>query len=152
MYVVGCSRGGNQAGAPFPGTPGHPHQVSPAPPSFGPPAWGHAFGAAENHGTAQAGGDSTDRNQDPGQDTAEVERPDGWCSCGALDDEGSPALPGHDQALIDQDAHSLDHGGAADAMRRGQLSNARDLLTARPLSGLDLAPELSGEPLAGKLG
>jgi hypothetical protein len=37
-------------------------------------------------------------------------------------------------------------------MRRGQLGNARDLLAARPLSGLDLAPEFSGEPLAGKLG
>jgi hypothetical protein len=36
----------------------------------------------------------------------------------SLHDEGSPALPGDEQALIDQDAHSLDHGGAADPMRR----------------------------------
>jgi hypothetical protein len=70
----------------------------------------------------------------------------------SLHDEGSPALPGNEQALIDQDTHRLDHGGAADAMRRDQLGNARDLITARPLCGLDLAPDLSGQPLAGKLG
>lgn len=39
-------------------------------------------------------------------------------SCGSLHDEGSPALPGDEQALIDQDTHRLDHGGPADAMRR----------------------------------
>jgi hypothetical protein len=70
----------------------------------------------------------------------------------SLYDEGSPALPGDKQALIDQDAHSLDHCGAADAMRRDQLGNARDLIAARPLCGLDLAPDLSSQPLAGKLG
>ena len=70
----------------------------------------------------------------------------------ALDDEGSPALAGDEQALIDQDTHRLDHGGPADAMRRDQLRNARDLVAARPLCGLDLAPDLSGQPLAGKLG
>ena len=79
----------------------------------------------------------------PGHDTAEVERSDRWCSRWPLDDEGSPALPGHDLALIDQGTHSLDHSGAADAVGRGQLGNARDLVTARPLSGLDLAPEFS---------
>jgi hypothetical protein len=70
----------------------------------------------------------------------------------SLHDEGSPALPGDEQAIIDQDAHRLDHGGPADTVRRGQLGHARDLVTARPLCGLDLAPDLSGQPLAGKLG
>ena len=37
-------------------------------------------------------------------------------------------------------------------MRRNRLGNARDLIAARPLRGLDLAPDLSGQPLAGKLG
>lgn len=82
----------------------------------------------------------------------EASRPDGPRSCRSLHDEGSPALPGNEQALIDQDAHSLDHGGPADTMRRDQLGHARDLVTARPLCGLDLAPDLSGQPLAGKFG